>query len=371
MNGYFNGAAYADFDNDGRLDIVINQLNGPAVMLQNLTSVQNQLTVKFKGSGLNTSGIGSKVYLFYNGMVQYQQLMLTRGFQSACEARMHFGLNTLNTVDSVLVVWPDQRFQVIRNVPANKILELSQENSTGIFRYQDWFKPEPAMVSNLKDLITWAHKENAFDDFNVQYLLPHAQSTRGPKIAVADINGDGLDDIFLCGARGQASSLFQQLPNGSFISIDTALFVADKESEDVDALFFDANGDSHPDLYVVTGGNEIDGRNSALLDRLYLNNGKGHFIKTTDAIPQIFQNKSCVTSADFDKDGDADLFVGVLANARAYGIPQTSYLLLNDGKGRFTIGGSDRINLTNIGMVTAAAAGDFDKNGWPDLVVAR
>jgi enediyne biosynthesis protein E4 len=370
MRGYFNGAACADFDNDGKLDLVINQLNGPAVMLRNTTSGNNQLTIKLKGSGRNTFGIGTKLYLLHHGTVQYQQLMITRGFQSASEERLHFGLDTLNAIDSVLVVWPDQRYQVLLNIPANKLLQLSQEAASGAFVFENWFPAQASQLSKIDNPIKWSHRENVFDDFNVQYLLPHAESTRGPKMAIGDINRDGLDDIFICGAKGQASVLYRQVSNGNFLSIDTATFSADKASEDVDALFFDANGDGHLDLYVVAGGNELGGKDSMLLDRLYINSGTGRFLKSSGALPPIFMNKSCVAAADIDKDGDTDLFVGVLADAHAYGIPQTSYLLLNDSKGRFSIAGSTVLNLKNIGIVTSASFADLDKNGWPDLVIA-
>jgi enediyne biosynthesis protein E4 len=323
-----------------------------------------------KGADANTNGIGVKTYLFHNGKLQYQQLMLTRGFQSSSEPRLHFGLDSIKTIDSILIVWPNQKYQVLKNVKANQFLTIHQNDAAGVFVHNDYFKPTAELLEKQDINTNWSHQENDFLDYNVQYLIPHSQSTRGPKIAVADINGDGLDDFFVCGARGQAGAIMIQQKNGSFTSVNTALFAADAGSEDVDAVFFDANGDGHPDLYVVSGGNELTGKDSALLDRLYLNDGNGVFTKSTTSLPFIFENKSCVAVADVDRDGDLDIFVGNLANSRAYGIPQTSFLLINNGKGVFSVSAQNVIDLNNVGLVTSAAFADLDNNGWPDLVVA-
>jgi enediyne biosynthesis protein E4 len=367
--GYFNGAAYADLDNDGDLDLVANSINAPAAVYKNNNAAKNHLSVSFKGDGLNTKGVGAKAYLFSKNKLQYQQLQFTRGFQSASATNLHFGLDSLSTADSLLVVWPDQRIQVIKNIAANKTLTVEQKNAAGHFTYSDYFKPAKEMLSPSGNTVAWQHKENDFNDFNYQYLLPHAQSTRGPKLAAGDVNKDGRDDLFVCGAKGQAGAMLVQQANGSFIAADTALFNTDKDGEDVDAVFFDADGDNDADLYVVSGGNEYSGNNIALADRLYMNDGKGHFTKS-NSLPQIFANKSCVAVADIDKDGDMDLFAGTLADANAYGVPQTSHLLLNDGKGNFTKAADATIALTGIGMVTAAAFADVNKDGWPDLAVA-
>jgi hypothetical protein len=369
MKGYYNGAAYADLDNDGNLDLVINSLNAPAVILKNNAAKKNYISISFKGNDLNTFGIGCKAYIFQKGKMQYEQLMLTRGFQSSSDTRLHFGLDTSSQIDSILVVWPNQEFQVVKNITANKQIIFYQKDASGLFNYNDYFKPKPTIFSNISDSINlkWKHKEDDFDDFNVQYLIPHEESTRGPKIAVADVNKDGLDDFYACGAKGQAGVLMIQQKNGTFVSADTALFNKDANCEDADAVFFDANGDGYPDLYVASGGNEYIGNNNNLLDRLYLNDGKGNFTKSPNSLPAIFENKSCVTVADADNDGDMDIFVGNLANAGAYGIPQTSYLLINDGKGHFTI--DKNIQLSNIGMVTSAAFADVNNDGWKDLIV--
>ena len=377
LKGFYNGAAYADLDNDGALDLVINCINSKALVLKNnlIASAsqaerrKNSLTISFKGDSLNSFGIGTKAYVFNKGKIQYQQLMLTRGFQSSVDTRLYFGLDSLNTVDSILFVWPDQKFEVLKNISANKPLLVYQKNSSGVFDHSTFFKPkeEELIIANIP--VPWRHKENEFLDYNVQYLIPHAESTRGPKIAVADINGDGLDDMYACGAKDQPGTLLIQQSNGSFIKNDTAIFNADAVCEDVDAIFFDANGDKNPDLFVVSGGNEASADSNALTDRLYLNKGDGHFIKLIDQFKEQKENKSCGAVADVDKDGDNDLFVGNLSSPVAYGLPKTSYLYINDGKANFTLADSNKINLNSIGMVTTATFTDLNNDGWPDLVV--
>lgn len=368
LKGFHTGAAYADFDNDGTLDLVINSIESPAIILKNTTAKKDFLSFAFKGAGHNTAGVGAKVYLFQKGRLQYQQLMPTRGFQSASDARLHFGLGTA-AVDSVLVVWPNGKYQVVKGITSNKFMVLQQKEAGGLFNHNSFFKnPQPALTALSEAAIPWQHTENSFLDFNVQYLIPHAQSTRGPKVAVGDVNGDGLDDFYACGAAGQAGALMVQKEDGTFTPANTSLFSADAGSEDVDAQFFDADGNGSLDLYVVSGGNEFAGTNNLLLDRLYLNDGKGTFTKTTTALPAIYENKSCIAVSDVDKDGDKDVFVGNLANAKAYGVPQTSYLLLNNGKGVFSIAPEANMPLANLGMVTAAAFGDMNNDGWPDLV---
>ncbi|MEI9806527.1 MAG: FG-GAP-like repeat-containing protein [Bacteroidota bacterium] len=371
MKGYFNGSSYADLDNDGNVDLVINCLNAPAVILKNNSPKKNHLSISFKGDSLNTSGIGAKAYLFTKGKTQYQQLMLTRGFQSSCEARLHFGLDTLGMIDSILVVWPGQKFQLLTNMAVNKELVIQKKDAAGAFEYAAFF---PKVKSAFEDITSqvslhWKHKENDYLDYNIQYLIPHLESTRGPKIAVGDVNKDGLDDFYACGAKFQPGALMIQQQNGSFISSDTALFARDAICEDVDAVFFDANGDGFADLYVVGGGNEFPTNKYPVTDRLYLNNGKGNFTKAENFTEQVYENKSCIAVSDFDKDGDMDLFVGVLADSKAYGMPSTSSLYVNDGKGHFTFSGQGKDLFAAVGNVTSASFADLNKDGWPDLIV--
>jgi len=368
LKGYFNGAAYADLDNDGKLDLVINCLNAEAVILKNNLPGRNYLPISFQGDSLNRFGTGAKAYLFSGGQLQYAQLMPTRGFQSSVESRLHFGLDTLKTIDSVLIVWPDQRYQLIKNVPAGKQLTVKQNQDGRKFNYTDWFKPKPGLFQQI-NLSDWSHTENDFLDYNVQYLIPHMQSTRGPKIAVADVNGDGLDDFYACGAKGQPGELFIQQPNGSFRSSGKELFEQFKDAEDVDANFFDANGDSFLDLLVISGGNEILQSSVQGLDRLFINDGKGQFTKAVLPFPNQYETKSCIAVADIDKDGDKDFFVGGLANPTSYGQPVHSYLYLNQGNGKFDMATAGTIFLQSLGMVTSSAFADVNNDSWPDLIV--
>lgn len=369
MKGYYNGAAYADLDNDGDLDMIINCIDAPAVILENRSSQTNAVSISFRGDSMNRHGIGAKAYLFTGGKMQFQQLMLTRGFQSSCDTRLHFGTGLSNQVDSLIVVWPDQSYEVIRSLPANTPVVADKKNAGGEFNYAAIYHEAETILQPLQEeLSQWQHRENDFFDYNVQYLIPHAQSTRGPKVAVGDVNGDGLDDLYVCGAMGQPGAILIQQPSGRFSMPDTLAFAADAGAEDVDAEFFDANGDGYLDLYVVSGGNELTGQSPMLPDRLYFNDGKGNFSKSTASLPAIYSNKSCVTIADIDRDGDLDIFIGTLADARAYGMPQSSNLLVNDGKGNFSLH-PDNNRFAKLGMVTDAAFADLDGNGYPDLVV--
>lgn len=370
MKGYYNGAAYADLDNDGRLDLVINSLNAKALVLKNNADKKNTLSVAFKGSGGNKFGLGAKAYVYAKGKMQYQQLMLTRGFASSCEARLHFGLDSATTVDSVVVIWPTQKKQVLRNVPANQPIMVN-ETAAADSNYNPYITVAPATFTDITSTINlnWRHKENDFLDYNLQYLIPHLESTRGPKLAVADVNGDGLDDFYACGAKFQPGALMVQQANGSFVAVDTTVFNANAISEDTDAAFFDANNDGFVDLWVTGGGNEMPQDVKSLEDRLYLNDGKGHFTKTTNAIPQQYENKSCIATADIDKDGDMDVFVGGMGSAASFGAYKPSYLFINDGKANFTINRTD-IKLDSPGIVTTAAFADVNGDSWPDLILA-
>jgi enediyne biosynthesis protein E4 len=376
MKGYFNGAAYADLNNDGNLDLVMNCINAPAVVLKNNSGNKNFLSLSFSGEGMNRFGIGAKAYLWAHNSktgiprMQYQQLMLTRGFESSSDTRLHFGLDSM-TVDSLLIVWPDQRFQVFGKTDSNR-LTVNQKNASGLFNYKSFFPEKKEILEDITRQVNcnWQHRENDFNDFAAQYLIPHKESTRGPKIAVGDVNHDGLDDFYACGARNQPGALMIQQKDGSFISSDTALLNKDAMGEDVDAVFFDANGDGSPDLYVVRGGNEAPQSPQWLEDRLYLNDGSGHFIKAEHFIAQLYENKSCIAVADVDHDGDQDIFIGNLSSTTgmSFGMPQTSHLYLNDGKGHFSIA-TGNINLDKTGIVTAAAFTDLNKDGWPDLII--
>jgi hypothetical protein len=372
MKGYFNGSAYADLDNDGDLDMVINCINAKAALLKNNSVGKQYLRVKFEGDNRNTKGIGAKAYLFINGSTQFLQLMPTRGFQSASEPVLHFGLGDSAVVDSLLIVWPDQRFQVIAKPAISKILQVKQKEGSGSFNYNSLQKEAPPPFEDITSAagIKWAHQENEFIDFNRQYLIPHMQSTRGPKIAVADVNGDGLEDFYVCGAMNHPGQLMQQTPDGKFVQGYGTVFAQYASSEEIDALFFDADGDGDKDLYVASGGYQLDNGEAALNDHLYFNDGKGIFSERKDALPYLYSNKSCVAVSDIDADNDPDLFVGSLASAGRYGFYQPSYFLINDGKGNMSLSKALPQDENETGMITCALFTDINNDNLPDLVVA-
>lgn len=390
--GFSNGAAYVDLNNSGALDLVVNKLNAPAAIYRNrareLTG-NHYLQVALRGAGANTAGIGAKVIIRHGGTggsggkMQLLEQMPTRGFQSSVDPRLHFGLGASTQIDSLSVIWPDRRFQVLTNVAVDRLLTLSQTDATGRYAYdgrqrgqtgqggQRAAAPELLFTDVTDGLgIDFKHQENAFYDFHREPLIPHLLSREGPALAIGDVNGDGLDDIYVGGAKWQAGRLFLQQRDGRFLPSAQRAFQLDSLQEDVDAVFFDANGDGHPDLYVVSGGNEFWGSDDALQDRLYLNDGRGHFRRDTLALPRFAESGSCVAVGDFNGDGHPDLFVGRRAVARAYGRTPRSYLLENDGRGHFRdVTLAKAPELARVGMVTSAAWVDYDHDGQLDLIV--
>lgn len=384
--GFSNGAAYADLNDSGALDLIVNNIDAPASIYRNRgheVTGHHSLTVLLRGSGANTAGVGAKVVIRHGERRQLLEQMPTRGFQSSVDPRLHFGLGSAERVDSLLVIWPDRRFQVLIDVPADRPITLSQEDAAGRFPYREWRLaaasdgPVPAAPDGrsfvdvtAKTGLDFTHRENRFFDYNREPLMPRRVSTEGPALAVGDADGDGLDDLFVGGAERQAGGLFLQRPDGTFRAAGDGAFRADSLHEDVAAAFFDADGDGDLDLYVVSGGNEYWGEHEALRDRLYLGDGDGAFRRSRDRLPDVFGNGSCVVPGDFDGDGDPDLFVGGRAVSREYGRTPRSYLLENDGTGRFRDVAAERAEgIAEAGMVTSAAWLDHDDDGRLDLVV--
>src|SRR5438876_8804975 len=302
--------------------------------------------------------------------------MPTRGFQSSVDPRLHFGLGGSTTIDSLRVIWPDRRSQTLTNVAVDRTLTLSQQDAAGKGRQgrqgrQSDSTGEPLFEDVTEGLgIDFTHQENRFYDFHREPLIPHLLSSEGPALAVGDVDGDGRDDIYVGGAKWQAGRLFIQQHDGTFRMSPQPAFQADSLSEDVDAVFFDANGDGHADLYVVSGGNEFWGDDEALQDRLYLNDGHGHFHRDSLALPRFSESGSCVVPGEFNGDGHLDLFVGRRVVARRYGLTPRSYLLENDGTGHFRdVTLEEAPALAEAGMVTSAAWVDYDHDGRLDLIV--
>ena len=379
--GFSNGAAYVDLNNSGVLDLVVNNINAPASIYRNGGggNANSYLTIGLRGWGANTAGIGTKVIVRTGETKQLLEQAPTRGFLSSVEPRLHFGLGPSKQIDSLIVIWPDRRFQVLTNVPVNRALVLSQSDASGRYDYRarggSTATPAPTSGGLFSDVSSrlgagFKHQENLFFDYNREPLMPHLLSAEGPALAIGDVNGDGLDDIYIGGAKWQAGKLFVQQRDGAFrASVEPAL-VADSAAEDVDAVFFDANGDGDQDLFVVSGGNEFWGSAEQLRSRLYTNDGRGNFSRAAGAVPDFFENGSSVAVGDFNADGRPDLFVGSRVVSRSYGSIPKSHLLQNDGAGRFTDVTLDKApGLCEAGMVTSATWVDYDKDGKLDLVV--
>jgi hypothetical protein len=372
--GFSNGAVYVDLDNSGSLDLVVNNVNAPASIYRNRARAINgnhYLTVVLRGAGANTAGIGAKVSIRHGGAEEMLEQMPTRGYQSAVDPRLHFGVGRSTLIDSLTVVWPDRRRQVLTNVAVDRAITLSQDSASGRDAAPKGTVADPLFTDLTARLaIDYRHEENSFYDYSREPLMPHRLSTEGPAMAVGDVNGDGLDDIYMGGAKRQPGRLLVQRRDGGFRAEVQPAFQADSLAEDVDAAFLDANGDGHPDLYVVSGGNEFWGRQEALRDRLYLNDGKGNFRRDRSALPDFFENGSAVVPGDFNGDGHTDLFVGSRVVAREYGVTPTSHLLQNDGSGHFTdVTLQKAPALSKAGMVSSAAWMDYDNDGALDLIV--
>ena len=351
LTGCSNGAAYADFDNDGDLDLVVNNLNAPAALYRNNSEVfskNNYLKIRLKGDAGNPFGLGAKVTIKSGGLTQMQELSPTRGWQSSSDYVLNFGLGKNETAEEVKIIWPGGREQLLINVAANQQL-------TVLYAASSVPGPQPQVqqlqhpIYQLSNLPVY-HKENRFVDFNVEPLMPHMLSTQGPKLAVGDVNGDGLDDFYLCGAKAQTGQLVIGTPDG-WEPRDQVVFEEDFLCEDVDATFFDADMDGDPDLFVVSGGGEYRDGAPQLEDRLYLNDGKGGFVKSSNTWPAT--NGSCVVAGDFNGDGTEDLFIGSRSVVGSYGLTPQSFIFLNDGKGNFRDATAEICpEMARAGMVT-------------------
>lgn len=374
---FSQGAAYSDLDNDGDLDLVINNLNAEAFLYENLTIDRSEdskrshfLRITLKGKPGNTSGIGAKAFVHANGKVQMQECMPTRGYQSSVDHRLSFGMGTDLKADSVLVVWSDGTFQRLINVKADREILFDQSEASGLFDYKRFHQREPLFAEASDSLIPYVHKENSFVEFNREALIPHMLSAEGPAVAVGDINGDSLDDIFIAGSKRVADQVFIQTLSGTFTELKQPIFKRDSTFEDVDAMLFDADRDGDNDLLLVPGGNEFTAKSKYRRPRLHINDGKGNF-SASQLLPEIYLNGSCAALSDFDNDGDLDIFLGGRSVPWHYGFNPDSYLLSNDGNGKYTdITDKSAPDLRTFAMVKSAVWADIDGDGDTDLVVA-
>jgi len=365
-----NGAAYGDLDNDGDLDFVVNNVNMEAFIYRNNTQqdeAHNYIKLSFEGSDKNPFAIGTTIRLYHATHTVLQELIPSRGFQSSVEHGMTIGLGASTTIDSLRVIWPDDKTQKFENIKANQALVLHQSDATETYKLPK-VEAVKTLFSEIQNPALTTHKENEYSDFDYEGLIAKKLSQEGPSLAVGDVNGDGNEDIFIGGAKGQGATLYIHKGNGKVTSSTQKAFDQDASYEDSAAAFFDADGDDDLDLLVASGGNQVGNKND-YIPRLYINDGKGAFAKAETPLPSAFQNMSVVAPHDFDQDGDIDVFIGSRSVVAVYGIDPQHLFLENDGNGVFT-DATEKIAYPtkDAGMITDAIWIDIDDNGKKDLL---
>jgi enediyne biosynthesis protein E4 len=374
---FSSSAAYGDLDNDGDLDYIVNNINDSAFVFRNMlleqgTEKTNWLQVEMKGAEHNLNGLGTIVEIYYNGVKQMWENTPYRGYHASVQPGAHFGLGSIDHLDSVRVEWPGGKVQVLHKVGVNQVLRVDYRDAR-----QENLLSDPEHTTIFKEVskewgLDYIQQESDYIDYNVQPLLLHKLSQLGPGIAVSDVNRDGLDDIYIGGSRFHKGRFFLQQAGGNFLESDLlpGKEGEGKREEELGVLFFDADNDHDEDLYLVSGGYEFDIADSSYQDRLFLNEN-GSFREAEHALPDLLSSGSCVKAADFDRDGDLDLFVGGRVRPAYYPLPVNSYLLINDGHGNFSVGNDSCIPVLNeIGLISDALWTDFDNNGWVDLLLA-
>ena len=358
---FSHGASYVDLDNDGDLDLVVNNVNDKPFIYENNSENNGNNFIRLKMVD-DRPTLGTKVKMYYDKEFQYFETTNVRGIYSTSEDVVHFGINKSKAIDSILIEWPDQTLQKIINPKINKTHKVYKE---GIIINSKSNINDDKRFNEDKSILNYTHRENYFNDYEKQVLLPHKLSQLGPAIAKGDINGDGLEDLFVGGASGQEASVYIQNEN-SFEKIDNDIWTKHKALEDIDALFFDSDNDGDLDIYVVSGGNEFMPNSSTYLDRLYINDGNGNFTFRRELLPSNFESGSVVKAFDFDNDGDLDLFVGSRMKPWNYPEPASSFLLINEN-GKFSNYNTDQF--ADLGLVTDAEWFDYDNDGDSDIVV--
>lgn len=376
---YSNGAVYADLDNDGDLDIVTNNINEKAFVYENLNSKKLKhdfLRLYLKGKGGNLNAIGAKCLVFKKDNVLSYEKFPVRGFQSSMEVPLNIGLGEKAEIDSMVVIWPDNRYQVLKTRELTDSLSITYREGLPLFDYAAFKQSKASKAFAFEDIsgklgLDFRHEENNFIEFDRNSLIPFEVTAEGPAIAIADINHDGLEDIYVGSSKMLRSRLFVQNAAGRFTELQQPAFISDSTYEEVDAEWADVNKDGHPDLLVATGGNEFSNNSPYQRPRIYLNDGKGNLRAKEDAFANIFLTASCIVPFDFTGDGHVDLFIGGRAVPLNYGEKPRSYLLQNDGTGKFSdVTARYAPELEAIGYVRSARLADMNKDGKQDIVLA-
>src|SRR5258705_601841 len=380
---FSNGAAYADLDNDGDLDMVINNINDEASVYENTMmdakpKDKHYLSIQLSGDSLNKNGLGTWVELYYGNQQQVYEQTPYRGYLSSIQLNPHFGFGEISKIDSLVVKWPDGSKQVVKNITPDQTIKIRKADAKEHF---DWLLPAFALGNLFKEVtnslgITYTHSQTDYIDFNIQKLLPHKFSEYGPSLAAGDLNGDGLDDMIVGGNSSLGATALLKQQDGSFLqkTIVQPVEILNVYFQDMSTTLFDADGDSDLDLYISRGGYESKPNTAAYQDQFFINDGKGNFRNDSLALPQNHTSKSCVRAIDYDKDGDLDLFIAGRVDPWHYPRPVSSFIYRNDSKnGQLKF--SDVTNevakeLNSIGLICDALFTDFDKDGWPDLVLA-
>ena len=364
---FSNGAVYADLDNDGDLEIIVNNIDQEAQIYKN-NSDNNFIKIKLIGDSLNPNGIGSRVFVNSGELSQMQELTLTRGFQSSVSPTLNFGLGKNDEIDQVKVIWPNGQEEIINNINVNTLVELKIENSVN----PDFNSDDIDTFFENVDLLKYKHEENDYNDFVKEVLLPHENSRLGPGIATGDLDGNSFEDFVVGGANGQPTAFFYQNPDGSFEKKQFSFSEEHSKYEDMDMILEDFDNDGDLDLYIVSGGNEFEPDTPILKDRLYVNIGQGILKYSDSSLPNNYSSGMRVSSADFDNDGDLDLFVGGRVVPGMYPVPAKSYLLVNQSNNKeiiFTNATNEEFSNNDLGLITSSVWTDYNNDNWIDLIV--